>query len=88
MATAKKKTTNAKKSPQSKARSKSFVVSDDRPPFLTFRATHETFYWIVLGALVLALGIWVLTLTVKIQQIYDDIDVLQSQTVETPAKKQ
>lgn len=87
MATTKKKPATKSKSKKTTA-DRSFAVSSDRPPFFTYRITHQTFYWVVLGALILALGIWVLTLTVKIQQIYDDIDILQSQTVETPAKKQ
>lgn len=89
MATTKKKSatkSNAKKAP--KAPIRSFTVADDRPPFMTFRITQQTFYWVVIGALILALGIWVLTLTIKLQQVYDEIDTLQQQdTVLVPEKK-
>lgn len=87
MATTKKKPT-AKSNTKKAAANRSFVVASERPPFFAFRITHQTFYWVVLGALILALGVWVLTLTVKIQQIYDDIDILQSQNSDAPAKKQ
>lgn len=66
---------------------RSFAVTKDRPPFMTFRITHQTFYWVVLSALILALGVWVLTLTVKLQQVYDDIDALQQQEQSIMPKK-
>lgn len=88
MTTTKKKSaskSSAKKA--SKAPIRSFTVTDDRPPFMTFRITQQTFYWVVIGALILALGIWVLTLTIKLQQVYDEIDMLQQDTTLTPNKK-
>lgn len=89
MATTKKKpTTKSNTKKISKAPIRSFTISDDRPPFMTFRITQQTFYWVVIGALILALGIWVLTLTIKLQQVYDEIDMLQQQdTTLTPDKK-
>ena len=42
--------------------------------FFTFRFTQQTAYWLILSILVLALGVWVMNLTVKVQSIYDDID--------------
>ncbi|MDX2775919.1 hypothetical protein PV379_00930 [Streptomyces caniscabiei] len=87
MASAKKKTTSAKKATKKSESMRSFVVEKDRPPFMTFRVTHQTFYWVVLSALILALGVWVLTLTVKLQQVYDDIDTLQQQEQSIAPKK-
>lgn len=43
-------------------------------PFLTFRLTRQTLYWSLLCALILALGIWVMTINDKVMRIYDQID--------------
>lgn len=91
MATTKKTPTTSrtasKKTNKKPVPMRSFVVTEDRPPFMTFRITHQTFYWVVLSALVLALGVWVLTLTVKLQQVYDEIDTLQQQEQSVAPKK-
>lgn len=42
--------------------------------FFSFQPSMQTFYWVILGALVIALAFWVLTLSIKIQRIYDQID--------------
>jgi hypothetical protein len=42
--------------------------------FFTFRFTQQTAYWLILSLLILALGVWVMYLTVKVQSIYDEID--------------
>lgn len=43
-------------------------------PFFKFRISQQTFYWLIISALVLGLGIWVVMLNVKLQVIYDRID--------------
>jgi hypothetical protein len=67
MATKKKVT---KKSPEHRTLKK----GEETEPFFTFRFTQQTVYWLILCALVLALGVWVMYLTIKVQNIYDDID--------------
>lgn len=52
----------------------SFKPAPDTEPFFTFRITHQTVYWFILSMLVLALGIWVTYLNIKVQHIYDQID--------------
>lgn len=42
--------------------------------FLSFQPSMQTFYWLILGILVIALAFWVLTLSIKIQRVYDQID--------------
>jgi len=43
-------------------------------PFLTFRFTQQTVYWLVLCLVVLVFGISVLNISSDIQGIYDQID--------------
>jgi len=49
--------------------------------FFTFRITNQTLYWTILCALVLALGVWVLSINIQVQNIYDQIDA-QNQTID------
>jgi len=53
---------------------KSFKKSERVEPFFTFRFTQQTLYWLILGLLVIGLGIWVMTLNMKVQAIYDQIE--------------
>lgn len=43
--------------------------------FLTMTPTTETVYWGILGVVVILLAIWVLSLTAKIDNIYNQINV-------------
>ena len=45
-----------------------------KPEFMTMQPTKETGYWLIFSMLILVLGIWVLYLTVQINQIYDQIE--------------
>ena len=42
--------------------------------FFTFRVTKQTLYWSLLCAIVFALGVWVLSISVQVNNIYDQID--------------
>jgi hypothetical protein len=46
--------------------------------FFTFRWSIETVYWLILSLLVLALGVWVMQLTIQTQAIYDQIQYLNT----------
>ena len=82
MATPKKK--KATKSAAKKtAPMKSFAVMKDAPSFFSFRVTYQTFYWLTLSLLILALGIWVITLNMRVQQLYDQIDLANSGVSDT-----
>lgn len=93
--TTSKKTTAAKK-PAAKSTAKKATVSNDksfqltRPTtsFLTFRPSIQSVYWFILCALVLALGAWVLFLSMKVQDIYDQIEInsAASSSVVAPVK--
>lgn len=52
--------------------------STDNTPFFTFRITQQTIYWLILSILVLALGIWITYLNIKVQTIYDHIETINS----------
>ena len=67
---------------------RSFRVSKQKEPFMSARFTEQTFYWVVLCALVLGLAIWVLTISVKVQTIYDEIDRqnTEADSIVVPAK--
>ena len=91
MATAKKATTKkAPARPAAKTRVKhiskpkapamqSFKPVAATEPFFTFRITRQTVYWSILSILVLALGIWVTNINMKVQEIYDSIDATNMQ---------
>ena len=84
MATAKKVTAkkatarkvSVKKSSPRKARKvsvKSFKVSPEATPFVSFRITDQTVYWSILLILILVLALWVLQIQVNISNILDSI---------------
>ena len=52
---------------------KSFKLSKG-PGFFSTKITEQTIYWAILGFLVLALGVWVVTINDKVQYLYDQID--------------
>jgi hypothetical protein len=77
-----KKTPAAKtkrKSAPKVAPMRSFRLSRDTPPFFSFRFTHQTFYWTVLCVLILALGVWVVMLNVRVQNLYNKIDATNNE---------
>jgi hypothetical protein len=53
---------------------RSFVRAEGPKPFVTFRFTQQTVYWVIIGMLVLALGAWAMYLTIRVQNIYDTVD--------------
>jgi hypothetical protein len=85
MATPKKKATAKKTTKATTARKKaaskhveprytSFKRADNPKPFVTFQFTQQTVYWLILSIIVLALGVWVITLSVKVQNIYNKFE--------------
>lgn len=74
--TARKTTT--KKSPAKKQQATSaslFRPTKEQTPFLSFAFTTQSLYWLILSVLVLGLGAWVMYLNVKIQDIYDQVEI-------------
>ncbi len=56
--------------------------------FFTFRITHQTLYWTILAGIVLLLGIWVTSISMKVQHIYDQIDATNASAIATPERHQ
>ena len=52
---------------------RSFKRYNDPTPFITWKATHQTAYWILIGALIVGVCVWVITLTVRVQGLYDQV---------------
>lgn len=71
---AKKPAASAKKTTARKTNSKAAPVVH-QTNFFTVRPTIETAYWLIFSMAILALGVWVLSLTIKINAIYDQIDM-------------
>lgn len=74
--------TVTKKTAATKARGKflSLTIVPDDQPFLTFRVTRQSLYWLIFSATILALGLWVLNLNMQIISLYDQIDNTNAQT--------
>lgn len=66
---------------------RSFVRSKETQPFFVFRVTRQTLYWLILAVIVLALGVWVLVLNIRIQNIYDQIDANDNLVISAPTHK-
>lgn len=71
-----------KKQPSKKKPSemRSFVRSPGPKPFVTFKFTQQTVYWLIIGGLILGFGIWVMYLTVRVHTLYDDIQTKDADT--------
>lgn len=73
MATSKKPSKKAKKP----IKHQSFKLSKDPVPFLTFQFTEQTFYWIILLAMIIALALWVYNIQLRTTDILDSISALK-----------
>lgn len=72
------------------AEHRSFAVSRENTPFLTFKPSVQSLYWLIVGICSVALVAWVMYLTVKVQNIYDQIEINNSAVnaqLEAPVKK-
>lgn len=68
---AKKKKKTSKKEPPMK----SFKLSRETLPFLTFRVTKQTIYWSALLFVILILELWILSIQLNIIHITDSINI-------------
>lgn len=67
---AKKTTRRAPKKPVIR----SFHLSAETEPFVTTRVNTQTFYWVVLGVVVIAFSLWINHLNTQVQELYDIVD--------------
>ena len=56
-----------------KAQFKSFKISPETFPFITFKITEQTFYWSILLMWILALALWSLSIQINISNILNSI---------------
>jgi hypothetical protein len=56
----------------------------DGAPFFRFELTKQTLYWAILCSAVLAMGVWVLSINIQVQNIYDQIDATNAITNDLP----
>lgn len=59
----------------------SFHATRQAEPFFTFRVTHQTIYWLILAFIVVGLAVWVLSISIRVQNIYDQIDATNSRAM-------
>jgi len=78
--------TTAKSSPKKKATRasakktatvQSFKVVKDAQPFVTFKITRQTLYWLILLAVITISQLWILKLQIEISALTDAITALQ-----------
>lgn len=72
--------TKTKVSHKQAATAKSFRRAQPDRPFLSFSPSIQTFYWLVLAGLVLTLAMWVASISMHVQRLYDEIDQLNAQS--------
>ena len=66
-----KKRSTAKKS----TKPVNFKVCREKFPFMSFRFTQQTFYWVILLALIFALSLWVLKIQLDTTEIINSIAI-------------
>lgn len=96
MATTKKKSTTKKKpvarkvatttktrkvAPKKVQKAPVVGLANEELPFFTFRITTQTVYWSIILILVLALGLWVISVNDKVQHIYDQMEASADSSV-------
>lgn len=78
MTTSKKSPKKSKTTVKRKAiKHQSFKISQEQAPFLTFRFTEQTFYWIILLSMILALALWVYNIQLKTTDILNSISTIR-----------
>lgn len=63
---------------------RSFRAASVNEPFFTFRVSHQTFYWLILAVIVVGLAAWVMSISIQVQHIYDEIDATNQSLYATP----
>lgn len=76
-----KKTTPKKRNSVTKtAKVRSFHIAPRDEPFWSFIFTTQSFYWVLIGASVIAVGLYVTTLQIRVNSLYDQLDVSSAQS--------
>ena len=56
---------------------KSFRKCPEARPFMTFKITQETVYWLIICVSVFALGTWILKVQHDVMDLYDQVEEMQ-----------
>lgn len=78
MATAKQKNKKTTSRSVKTDTMRSFRRYPNEAPFFVIRVNRQTFYWLIIGAFILALGIWTTLLAIKVQAIYNELHLAQT----------
>lgn len=73
-ATKPKKVTNKKQPSQ-----QSFRKCPEAQPFMTFKITSQTVYWLIICVLVFLVGIWLIKMQNDIMSLYDKVDTMRAE---------
>ena len=73
-ATKPKKVTNKKQPSQ-----QSFRKCPETQPFMTFKITPQTVYWLIICVLVFLVGIWLIKMQNDIMSLYDQVDAMRAE---------
>ena len=69
-----KKTTSSKKVQKASKKNdemRSFHVAKDTEPFMSFRITRQTIYWVILIAFIVFAQLWILSLQLEVASLLD-----------------
>lgn len=66
---------------------RSFRKAEPTGSFMDFKITTQTIYWLIIGFIVLSLGAWVMVISVRVQNIYDQIDMNNAVLYADPVTK-
>lgn len=67
----------------------SFRKCPEPQPFMTFKITQDTVYWLIICVLVFALGAWILKVQRDVMALYDQVEQMQisESIIDTPTLK-
>lgn len=71
------KKTTAKRKPTKKASKshyESFKVATDVPPFLSFKITQQTIYWVILSSVIIFFQLWIIRMQYDVVTILEEIE--------------
>lgn len=65
----------------------SFQRAEEAEPFMTFKITRQTIYWIIIAAISVAFVVWIYRLQSDINDLYSQVDRLRAESAELDAMK-
>lgn len=56
---------------------RSFKRTTETEPFMTFRLTRQTLYWLIIAVMVVGFSVWIISLQRDIMALYDQVDQIR-----------